>query len=116
MLARGQFKGRAWKRTGLPNAVRPRLTDSDLQRNALPAEVDFVATYDDFSGGYGDAYRDPTTPTRIHWAENMEVRFPRQAIHCQEILPIEDFWGTLNSPSGGFEVAHNYGANWIMQV
>jgi hypothetical protein len=112
MLARGQFKGRAWRRNGLPNAVRPRATDADLQRNALPAEVDFVATYEDFSGGYGDAYRDPQTPNRIHWGENMETRFPRQAIHCQQATSLELAGGaSAGNTSGRFE-----GANWIMQV
>lgn len=83
ILARASYKGRAWRRTGLPNAVRPRGTDADAQRNALPPENDFVATYDDFSGGFGDAYRNPTNPSRIHWSENFESRFPRQLVHAQ---------------------------------
>ena len=115
MLARGQFKGRAWRRTGHPNAVRPLATDADLQRNALPPELDFVATYDDFSGGFGDAYRDPSTPTRIHWSQNMETRFPRQAIHCQGPRTLENSFTT--SPSGGSVAAHGTtDARWFLQV
>lgn len=100
MLARGQFKGRAWKRMGAPNAVQPRATDSDTQRNALPPELDFVAVYDDFSGGYGDAYRSKTVANRIHWAENMEVRFPGQAVHCQQVQALAGNFTTAPSGNG----------------
>lgn len=113
MLARGQFAGRAWRRTGQPNAVQPRSTDSDLQRNALPPELDFVAVYDDFSGGFGDAYRNPQSANRIHWASNMEVRFPQQAIHCQQ--PLDLLTNSNLSASGAVNGGFN-GAAWIMQV
>lgn len=111
MLAREQGT-RAWRRTGRPNAVQPRSSDADLQRNALPAEVDFVATYDDFSGGFGDSYRDPHTPNRIHWSEHMDCRFPRQMTHCQQ--PAEPVTLTPAVGSAGF--SPGVGVSWIMQV
>lgn len=118
MLARGQFKGRAWQRVAQPNAVQPYISyphpeDPDYQRNVLPAEVDFVATYDDFSGGYGEAYRDQTTRNHIHWAQNMEVRFPRQAVHCQQPQPL--FFNVNSTASADPNVGLDAAA-WMMQV
>lgn len=96
MLARGQFKGRAWQRTGLPNAVQPRASAADSNRNALQSEVDFVATYDDVSGGFGDAYRDQSRSNRFHWAQNLDTRFPHQVVHSQEFRRINDVTGATN--------------------
>jgi hypothetical protein len=114
MLARGQFKGRAWRRTGAPNAVRPRITDADAQRNALQPEVDFVAAYEDFSGGFGDAYRNTLRPNRIHWSENFDSRFPQQLVHAQDPRTLKGAYNV--SPSGGTVDTADIGAYWITQV
>lgn len=114
MLARGQFKGRAWRRTGRPNAVQPFVTDADAQRNALPPELDFIATYDDFSGGFGDAYRNPSRPNRYHWSENFDARFPRQLVHAQGPRTLRGAYNV--SPSGGNVDDLDTQGQWVLQV
>jgi hypothetical protein len=85
MLARGEYKGRAWTRTGRNDAPGQR-SPSDAQYGVLPDELDHPEVWDDWSGGYGDAYRHQ--PNTYHWAENMDARFPRQLVHAQELIPI----------------------------
>ena len=82
MLARGQFKGRAWRRTGTPDSPGRRLA-ADVRWGQLPDEIDHPEVWDDWSGGFGDAYRDPEHPNRYHWAENFDPRFPHQLVHAQ---------------------------------
>lgn len=87
MLARGDSRGRAWQRTGVPDSP-DRRGPSDLEWGNLPAVLDRPEVWDDWSGGYGNAYRDPEAPNIVHWSENMDTRFPRQMVHCQRLLTI----------------------------
>lgn len=84
MLVRSKsMAARAWKRSGVN--VSPAGQSPDEGRfNAGPAEIRFADTWDDFSGGFGYAYR--TSPNGIHWSENMDTRFAGQAVHCQALL------------------------------
>lgn len=85
MLARDEkSRGRAWQRTGRSDAPGRRST-TDVKYGELPDEIDHPEVWDDWSGGYGDAYRDPEQPNRVHWSEGMDTRFPRQMVHCQQI-------------------------------
>lgn len=84
MLMRGTFRGRSWQRTSAPDSPARRTGESAPYGN-LPSEIDHVEAWDDWSGGFGDAYRDPARPNRVHWSENMDTRFPRQMVHCQTV-------------------------------
>lgn len=97
LLARGERRGRAWKRFSRPNAVQPRRTDADAQRGSQPPEIDFVSAYDDFSGGYGYAYRQGETPNTVHWSENFDLRWPNQAVHCQQLQLLPARYASLNT-------------------
>jgi hypothetical protein len=82
LLARGQFKGRAWDRTGRADTPGQR-TQVDAKFGVLPDELDHPEVWDDWSGGFGHAYRRPDEPNTYHWSENFDARFPRQLVHCQ---------------------------------
>ena len=87
MLVRGASRGRAWHRTGRSDAPEalPRLA-AEPELFISPDQLDFAEVWDDWSGGFGDAYRRPEAPNRYHWAENFDLRFPRQAVHAQALL------------------------------
>lgn len=87
MLARGETRGRAWSRTGRPDTVGQR-GPGEERYGALPDELEFAEVWDDWSGGAFHAYRVPGSST-YHWGENMDARFPRQLVHCQQpnLLP-----------------------------
>jgi hypothetical protein len=86
MLVRSKsMAARAWKRYGVN--VSPAGSSPDEGRfNAGPAEIRFAETFDDFSGGFGYAYRTAAPANGIHWSENMDTRFSGQAVHCQALL------------------------------
>ena len=81
MLFRTQTKGRSWHRSGLSDTPSRRSPGS-VQYGELPSEVDHVEVWDDWSGGFGQAYRRFGENT-YHWAENFDARFPRQLVHAQ---------------------------------
>lgn len=87
ILARGQGVGRAWQRTGRSDSPGQR-SATDAEYGVLPDELDHPEVWDDWSGGFGDAYREAGA-NRYHWAENFETRFPKQLVHCQQpqLLP-----------------------------
>jgi len=72
MLSRAG-QGRAWTRTTVPDSVSGRSANA-------------VAQYDDFSGPFGVAARDPANG--IQWAENFDLRFPGYAFHAQALVPL----------------------------
>lgn len=86
MLARNQYKGRAWTRTGAPDTPSSR-SYTDAKYGQLDDTVDHPEVWEDWSGGYGHPYRRNGENT-YHWAENFDARFPRQLVHCQTLLPI----------------------------
>lgn len=77
-------RGRSWIRSGATDAP-VRRSPTDTKYGDLPDEIDHPDVWDDWSGGYGDAYRDPNRLNRLHWSENMETRFPRAMMHAQEL-------------------------------
>lgn len=91
MLARGKNKGRAWRRTSTPSV--PGATGPDEARYSTTApNLRFKEVFDDFSGGFGYGYRTVAPPNGVHWSENLDTRYPGQAVHCQALL-------TFSSPS-----------------
>lgn len=98
MLSRAtQMRGRAWQRTGSPDAPDRRelrfleggTALADFRYGVLPDSLDHPEVWDDWSGGFGDAYRDPEAPNRYHWSENFDARFPRQLVHAQTLVAFE---------------------------
>lgn len=84
MLARGRFKGRAWRRTSV--ASIPGSASPDENRfGSTPPQIAFREVFDDFSGGDGYAYRSTGPANGVHYSENFDVRFPGQAVHCQQL-------------------------------
>jgi len=83
MLLRGQQRGRAWQRTGMPDSPGTRSV-TDARHGQLPDELDHPEVWDDWSGGFGMPYRHGGENT-YHWAENFDARFPRQLVHCQQV-------------------------------
>jgi hypothetical protein len=81
MLVRTNYAARAWQRTGEVDAPGSRST-TDSQWGALRDEIDHPEVWDDWSGGYGHAYRRQEQPNTYHWSENADLRFPNQIIHC----------------------------------
>lgn len=86
---------RSWARTGSSDAPERR-SATDVQFGELPGEEEFVEVWEDFSGGFGNAYRDPAEPNAIHWSENMDTRWPGQAVHCQQLAPFAAASGMFN--------------------
>ncbi|MCK9602442.1 MAG: hypothetical protein M0R06_25575, partial [Sphaerochaeta sp.] len=98
MLVRNQYKGRAWTRSGASDAPSRR-SDTDTKYGMLADELDHPEVWDDWSGGYGQPYRRAGENT-YHWAENFDARFPRQLVHCQQLMRV-----TATQDLGGFSVA-----------
>lgn len=94
MLVRQQ--SRAWTRTGRSDTALRR-SPTDTTFGNLPDEIDAPRVWDDFSGGFGAAYRLPDQPNRIHWSENMDTRFPRMAIHAQALQLVGGASTNLNA-------------------
>jgi hypothetical protein len=84
LLARLQG-ARSWKRSGTPTTAARRLRYEAWSTPPEIDEIDHPETYEDFAGGFGFAYRHPDRPDTIHWSENLDCRFPRQAVHCQQL-------------------------------
>ena len=95
MLSRSQgMRGRAWQRTGSPdNPVRR--TATDTKYGNLPDSLDHPEAWDDWSGGYGNAYRDPGQLNVLHWSENFETRFPGQLVHAQSLQALPARYASL---------------------
>lgn len=84
MLLRDRFAGRAWHRTALADAPSRR-SEEDVEFGTLPSQIDHTEVWEDWSGGFGSAYRRPERRNAYHWSENFDARFPRQLVHCQEM-------------------------------
>lgn len=96
LLARGgQLRGRAWLRTGIPDTPGRR-SDTDAKYGMVPDTEDHPEVWDDWSGGYGQAYRRAGENT-YHWAENFDARFPRQLVHVERY-----YFNVADNPAIGF--------------
>lgn len=86
MLARNlPGGGRAWSRTGQPDSPARR-SAQDTKYGNVPDELDHPEVFNDWSGGYGDAYRQPDRLNTYHWSENFDPRWPGQLVHAQNPL------------------------------
>ncbi len=94
MLQRGQFRGRAWQRTGRSDTPGQRSAE-DARYGVLPDELDHPEVWNDWSGGAFHPYRRPEALNTYHWAQNFDPRFPRQLIHCQQFAGV---YATPNMP------------------
>lgn len=101
----GQNQGRAWSRAGQSDTAAQRSVE-DVKYGRLPDEIEFAAVYNSFDGGFGHAYRTVGGSDTLHWSENMDTRFPNQAVHCQafQLLPQAQYAST------------NINANYIIDV
>ena len=104
MLTRSGRSGvnRSWKRSGV-NVSPVGGSPGESRFNAAQADIRFAEVFDDFSGGFGYAYRTAAPANGIHWSENMETRFPGQAVHCQRLMTASVFDVFDGAPVGGFE-------------
>lgn len=91
----GPGQGRAWSRKGQSDTAALRSAD-EAKYGRLEDEIEFAAVYNDFSGGSGFAYRNSDRPGTTHWSENFDVRYPNQAVHCQQmqLLPAAAYAST----------------------
>lgn len=108
LLARSQNTGtRSWARSGVPDTPGRR-SSTDTQYGVIDDRLDRPEVWDDWSAGFGYAYRQPDVPNGYHWAENFDARFPRQLIHAQSIRrPTNDGGGSLSNFVNGFlDVPH----------
>jgi hypothetical protein len=87
MLVRGQFKGRAWSRTGRSDSTAVRSSE-DARLSGLEDTIDHAEVWNDLSGGYGEPYRAPGS-NRFDWAENMDTRFGGFWVHAQAFQPLQ---------------------------
>lgn len=81
-------RARAWHRSGTPDTplrVNQR-TEAQAEYGGSDPQLDYPEVWDDWSGGYGYAYRDGEAPNTYHWSENFDARTPRQLVHCQKPL------------------------------
>lgn len=101
MCPRSEYKGRIWSRSGRSDTPGQRsVTDSKF--GVLPDELDHPEVWDDWSGGFGHAYRKPEAPNTYHWAENFDARFPRQLVHCQAPQLLPSRYASINVNVEGF--------------
>jgi hypothetical protein len=74
---------RAWTRTGVADTASRR-SDTDQAYGRLADQVDHPEVFDDWSGGYGDAYRSPERRNTYHWSVGMDARWQGQLVHAQK--------------------------------
>ena len=101
MLAKKPAGGRAWRRTGLSDTPA-RKTGQEALHGQLPEWVDKPSVYDDWSGGFGEAYRRPETPNAYHWGFNFDTRWPNQLVHCQQMVLLAASGNLLNTSVESF--------------
>lgn len=82
----GPWKGRAWRRSSQVNVPGGPTTREEGNYSRQPEQIDFVEVWNDWSGGYGYPYRTGENPNTYHWGENIDLRWPGQGVHCQEIV------------------------------
>lgn len=97
MLQRASgMKGRAWHKSGRTDTPGQR-SANDAQFGVLPDELDHPEVWNDWSGGIGDAYRDPSHPNEVHWSENFDTRWPGQMVHAQQMQLLPARYASLNT-------------------
>lgn len=87
MLLRRRNGGRSWHRHAVPDLPGGSAAGEARYANQ-PANYRFAEPFEDFSGGDGYAYRSAAPPGGVHWSENMDLRFPGQAVHCQALTTV----------------------------
>ena len=106
MLERvGEWKGKAWRRSGEISVPGFPTTRTEQGIENFPDQIEFSEVWDDWSGGFGYAYRTQQHPNTVHWSENFDTRFPGQAIHTQELPLLADINASANT-----------NAEWFMDV
>src|SRR3954469_10305558 len=88
LLYRAKNGPRSWQRTGVPDTPSIEQPRMAAEYGGLPGQIDFPEVWNDWSGGFGYAYRHPrdensyfgflANPNIYHWAENFDTRFNRQ--------------------------------------
>lgn len=97
MLVRDpKTQGRSWLRRGTSDLPRRSFYFQEDRYGNQVDEVDHVEVFEDWSGGYGSAYRAAADDTHYLFAQNFDARYPRQLIHCQQLqlLPNSRYSGS----------------------
>lgn len=121
---------RAWDRRGTADIPYRFYQWTSGPYDPEPPEIDHSAVFDDWSGGYGHAYRDDQLPNdnTYNFSWNFDARFPKQLIHAQQLqyLPNSRYSGSninceyltdvplpgVASPPAGAGAVLAYGLNW----
>src|SRR5438128_12656417 len=77
--------GRACLRRGTSDLPRRSFLFEEGRFGHQPDEIDHAELFEDVSGNFGRAYRSPEEPNAIMWSQNLDTRFPRQMVHCQQL-------------------------------
>lgn len=97
MLVRDpKSNGRSWLRRGTSDLPRRSFYFQEDRYGNQVDEVDHVEYWEDWSGGYGSAYRAGPDDNHYLFAQNFDARYPRQLIHCQNLslLPNTTYSGS----------------------
>ena len=88
--------GRSWLRRGTSDLPRRSFYFQEDRYGNQVDEVDHVEYFEDWSGGYGSAYRSAPDDNHYLYAQNFDARYPRQLIHCQQLqlLPNSRYSGS----------------------
>ena len=108
MLARTRRgAARSWRRSSTPS-VPGASSPAESRFGTTAPELAFREVFDTFDGGDGHAYRSVAPPGGVHWSENLDVRFPGMAVHCQALLT-----ATLWDPFDGGRIS---GVQWLSDL
>lgn len=97
MLVRDpKSNGRSWLRRGTSDLPRRSFYFQEDRYGNQVDEVDHVEFWEDWSGGFGSAYRQAPDDNHYLYAFNFDARYPRQLIHCQQLslLPNAQYSGS----------------------
>lgn len=119
---------RSWDRRGTADIPYRFYQWSSGPYDPEPPEIDRTGVFNDWSGGYGHAYREAPDDNFYLYAQNFDTRWPKQLIHSQTLqyLPNTRYSGSnvnceyltdvpllgVASPPAGAGAILAYGANW----
>ncbi len=94
-------KAQAWTRTGLEDAVSAQTKagyspSTGEAYGGFPDDIDHAEVYDDWSGGYGDYRQRPGRSNHYHLAFNVDTRFPRKLMLCQQAQMLPARYASVN--------------------
>lgn len=98
---------RSWQRTGMPDTPQVEQPRIASEFGGLPGQIDYPEVWNDWSGGFGYAYRHPrdensyfgflANPNFYHWSINFDARFERQLVHAQKLQTLVSRYSAYQS-------------------